>query len=307
MAKIHYDIPDLRAFSELARTGGFNRAAEALAITSSALSRRIAKLEAAVGGDLVARSTRGMSLTPLGQRLLARAEPLLSALDESVNEASRIARGLEGQVIVGCVSSIAYSLLPEAIAAFRSEYENVRVSLRDGEGPQVMNALQAQEVEFAITTFSKRPAEVVSEAIASDPFVVVCSELHPLAKQRRLTWLQLREYRLVGFRSSSSSRRVLDAALARHQLELDWFDEVDQLSSLVGYLRSGHFVGVVPRMLSRYIPHVVAVPVSGHRVERKIYLARRKDTPLSKTALALWQCVARVAGSQSSAEVSKTR
>ncbi|WP_423815559.1 LysR family transcriptional regulator [Pseudomonas putida] len=67
--KINYDIPDLRAFAELARTGGFNRAADALSITPSALSRRIAKLEAAVGGDLVARSTRDMALTTLGKRL----------------------------------------------------------------------------------------------------------------------------------------------------------------------------------------------------------------------------------------------
>ena len=99
---------------------------------------------------------------------------------------------------------------------------------------------------------------------------------------------------------------MLDAGLARHQLELDWFDEVDQLSSLVGYLRSGHFVGVVPRMLASYIPDVVAVPVSGHRVERKIYLARRRDTPLSRTALALWQCISKVAGNRSRIETRRT-
>lgn len=297
MAKIHYDIPDLRAFSELARTGGFNRAAESLAITSSALSRRIAKLEAAVGGDLVARSTRGMALTVLGRKLLARAEPLLSALDESVGEAARIARGLEGQVVLGCISSMGYSLVPDAIAAFRAEHPDVRVSLRDADGPQVMAALQAQEVEFAITTYAEKPREVVTQAIATDPFVVVCSPSHPIASLRGLSWQQLAEHRLVGFRSSSSSRRVLDTALAAHELELGWFDEVDQLSSLVGYLRSGHFVGVLPRLLSRYVPGTVALAVTGHRIERRIYLARRKDMPLSTPAAALWACLATTAKS----------
>ena len=218
-----------------------------------------------------------------------------------------MARGLEGQVVVGCVSSIAYSLLPEAIAMFRTQHPNVRVSLRDGDGPQVMATLQAQEVEFAIATNAEKPAEVLAETIASDPFVVVCSALHPLAAQRRLTWQQLAEVRLVGFRSSSSSRRVLDAALVRHQLELAWFDEVDQLSSLVGYLRSGHFVGVVPRMLSRYIPDVVALPISGHRIERKVVLARRKDTPLSMPARSLWESVATAARGPESGVTQSTR
>ena len=295
MAKIHYDIPDLRAFSELARTGGFNRAAESLAITSSALSRRIAKLEASVGGALVARSTRGMTLTVLGRRLLARSEPLLSALDESVNEAARIARGLEGQVVLGSISSMGYSLVPEAIAAFRAEHPDVRVCLRDADGPQVMAALQAQEVEFAVTTYAQKPQELVTQTIAVDPFVVVCSPSHPIASIQRLTWEALSAHRLVGFRSSSSSRRVLDTALARHQVDLGWFDEVDQLSSLVGYLRSGHFVAVVPRLLSRHVPETVALTVRGHRIERKIYLARRKDTPLSQPAEALWKCIVDVA------------
>lgn len=296
MPKIHYDIPDLRAFSELARTGGFNRAADVLAITPSALSRRIAKLEATVGGELVVRSTRAMALTPLGERLLTRAAPLLAALDDSVQEASRIAQGLEGQVVVGCVSSIAYSLLPEAVAQFRTRHPDVRVSLRDGEGPQVVAALMDQEVEFAVTTLQDKPAELIVELVASDPFVAVCSPAHPMAQRARVTWAVLSEQRLVGFKSSSATRRLLDDALAKRDLELPWFDEVDQLSSLVGYLRSGHFVGVVPRLLARYLQNVTALPVTGLGIERQIYLARRRDTSLSVPSKELWKSIAGVAG-----------
>lgn len=118
-----------------------------------------------------------------------------------------------------------------------------------------------------------------------------------MASVQRLSWELLAEHRLVGFRSTSSSRRVLDTALAAHGLELGWFDEVDQLSSLVGYLRSGHFVGVLPRLLSRYVPGTVALTVTGHRIERRIYLARRKDMPLSTPAAALWASLATTAKS----------
>lgn len=299
MPKINYDIPDLRAFAELARTGGFNRAADALSITPSALSRRIAKLEEAVGGDLVARSTRGMALTTLGKRLLARTEPLLSALDDSVSEAARIARGLEGQVVVGCISSVAYSVLPEAIARFRVDYPDVRVALRDGEGPAVIDALQSQAVEFAITTFAEQPPDMVSELVLKDHFVAVCGSEHPLARLKKITWQILSEQRLVGFRAPSSSRRVLDAALGAKGIELTWFDEVDQLSSLIGFLRSGHFVGVIPKLLAPHIPGVKTFMITGETVHREIHLMRRKDTPLSTSALAFWHCVMDSAREQS--------
>lgn len=294
MARISYDIPDLRALGELARTGGFNRAADVLAITPSALSRRIAKLEAAVGGDLAMRSTRAMALTPLGERLLARAAPLLAALDDSVQEASRIASGLEGQVVLGCVSSIAYSLLPEAVARFRIRHPDVRVSLRDAEGPQVIAALMNQEVEFAVTTLLDKPVDLTVDLIASDPFVAVCSPEHAIAKQGRITLASLATQRLVGFRASSATRRQLDDALASRNLELPWFDEVDQLSTLVGYLRSGHFVGVVPRLLARYLQNVTSVPVTGLKTERRIYLARRRHSSLSVPAQALWHAVSTI-------------
>lgn len=297
MPKIHYDVPDLRALSELARTGGFNRAAESLSITPSALSRRIAKLEAAVGGDLVVRSTRGMTLTSLGQRLLARSEPLLTALDDSVDEASRIARGLEGLVVLGCVSSIAYSLLPAAVANFRQRHENVRVSLRDGEGLNVTAALLDQEVEFAVTTLVDTPGELFTQLIASDPFVAVCSAKHPIAEHSQVSWQQLAQQRLVGFKASSYSRRALDDGLVPTGVELNWFYEVEQLSSLVGYLQSGHFVGVVPRLLSGYLRDIATIPISGPQIERRIHLARRRDTHLSVPASVLWDCIYEAVGS----------
>jgi DNA-binding transcriptional LysR family regulator len=159
----------------------------------------------------------------------------------------------------------------------------------------VIAALMNQQVEFAVTTLLHKPSELTTEVIASDPFVAICGAKHPLATQRRVTWALMRDQRLVGFKASSSTRRQLDEALARQKIELNWFDEVDQLSSLVGYLRSGYFVGVVPRLLARYLLDVVTLDVAGQRIDRRIYLARRRDSPLSTSALALWRSVAAVA------------
>jgi DNA-binding transcriptional LysR family regulator len=56
-------------------------------------------------------------------RLVLRCQPMLDALDESVDELARIARGMEGQVSIGCIASVSYALLAPVIASFRGAPE----------------------------------------------------------------------------------------------------------------------------------------------------------------------------------------
>ncbi|WP_430869577.1 LysR family transcriptional regulator [Cupriavidus basilensis] len=150
--RINYDLHDLRALHELARLGSFNRAADALSITPSAPSRRVAKLEAALGGRSVERTTRSMTLTPLGELLLERVRPLLESLEESLQEAFRIAWGLAGKVTVGCMASVAHSLFSAAVVEFHRNAPDVQVCLRDDAGSRVRSMVLGREMEFGATT-----------------------------------------------------------------------------------------------------------------------------------------------------------
>ncbi|GAA5235301.1 LysR family transcriptional regulator [Verticiella sediminum] len=293
MTRINYNVPDLRALFELARQGSFNRAADALAITPSALSKRIAKMEMSIGGPIVERSTRNMELTPLGRHLLARAEPLLHALDDCVEEVSRVALGLEGQISVGCIATVAFSQFPVAVAAFKRDFPDVHVNLRDGEGSHITAAVLNHEVEFAVTTVLDAQRDLISELIATDPFVVVCSVEHPLAQRTDMCWEELNAWKIVGFKPHVSTRKLIDKSLAQANIELSWFYEVGLLSSLLGYLKSGEFVAPVPKLLAGFIPGLVAVPLTAPTLQRSIYLVRRQAR-LGIPAQALWDCMAQL-------------
>jgi len=292
MAHIHYDVHDLRALFELARQGSFNRAADVLAITPSALSKRIAKVEAAVGGMIVERTTRSVGLTPLGKRMLARAEPLLAALDDCMEEARRIALGLEGHISVGCIATVAFSHFPAALAAFKQSFPEVHVNLLDGEGSRITTAVLEREVEFAVTTVFDHQRDLVAEQVATDAFVVACGTDHPLAGKRQVQWSELDAFKLVGFRSHVSTRQLIEDELAGLGVELAWTYEVGSLSSLLGYLTSGKFAAPVPRLLAGFVPGLVAVPLVQPRIERRIFLVRR-DSPLSLPAQTLWNEIAK--------------
>lgn len=288
MGRTHYELRDVRAICELARAKGFREAADALAITSSAFSRRVAKLEEAIGGLLVKRTTRSVALTPLGRRLVQRCQPMLDALDDSVDELTRIARGMEGQVSIGTIASASYALLAPVVAAFRATHPNLRINMREADGASIAAAVVNHEVDFGLTTVADRHKELHVEPVGDDAFVLVCGPDHPFARKRSLAWPQIAHERLMGYKASSSIRQMLDGALARAGVELLWFDEVDTLSSLMSYLGTTRFVGVVPRLVAGQLTGLATVRLTAPRLQRRLFLVRRADVELTPPAERLW-------------------
>jgi DNA-binding transcriptional LysR family regulator len=81
-------------------TGNFVRAAEALGLTQSGISRAVARLESRVGVRLLDRTPRAVSLTDEGRRFHAQAAPLLAELEEAAAEAARSAHAVRGRLRV---------------------------------------------------------------------------------------------------------------------------------------------------------------------------------------------------------------
>jgi DNA-binding transcriptional LysR family regulator len=289
MTRVHYDLHDVRALCEVARTGGFREAADALSISTSALSRRIAKLEESVGGLLVRRTTRSVGLTPLGRRLLSRAEPLINGLDDCVHEAARMAKGMEGQIAIGCVASIAFGLIAPVMARFRQDHPNLRLCIKDGTGAEITNAVMQHEIEIGITsTLGTHHKELYVERVASDPFVLLLPPRHPLSQRASLTWSEITQVRLMGYPAASPLRSMLDRRLAAEGIELSWFDEVATISSHMGYLQTGAFASVVPKLVARHLTALVAVELKNPVVKRDIFLIRRADQEQTAPVRRLW-------------------
>ncbi|HEU0223768.1 MAG TPA: LysR family transcriptional regulator [Paracoccaceae bacterium] len=92
------ELEDLRSFVEVVESGGFNRAARRLGVSKSIVSRRITRLEAALGTRLVSRTTRGISPTEAGLEFKARSERILADLEEAHEAVAQRAAG-----VVGCL------------------------------------------------------------------------------------------------------------------------------------------------------------------------------------------------------------
>ena len=105
---VNFDLNDLYAFRALVEYGNFRIAAESICLSQSALSRRIEKLETALGIRLFDRTTRRVTLTLYGQTFAARSEQLLINFEEVMADISKVSQDRTGLVTVATVPSAAY-------------------------------------------------------------------------------------------------------------------------------------------------------------------------------------------------------
>ncbi|KRC25147.1 LysR family transcriptional regulator [Acidovorax sp. Root217] len=118
----------LRLFARVARTGSFSAAARELDLSQPSVSRIIAALEKDVGGALVTRTTRAVTLTDVGSDYLARVETILAALEE----ADHVARGsleLRGSLRVAMPSSFGVREIVPVMPGFLARHPALNVSL----------------------------------------------------------------------------------------------------------------------------------------------------------------------------------
>jgi DNA-binding transcriptional LysR family regulator len=121
------DLDLLRSFVSIAETGGFTRAGERLLRTQSTLSLQIKRLETRLGGRLLDRTPRSLSLTPLGETLLPEARALLAAHDALLAKLSE--PEIEGVVRLGTPEDFATAHLPEVLARFAKAHPRIALDV----------------------------------------------------------------------------------------------------------------------------------------------------------------------------------
>ena len=207
------DLRDLRYFVALAETQSFTRAAAALGIAQPSLSHQIKKLERELEADLFHRSRRGVGLTTAGRRVLIEARLLLSQA-EATRQAARLAGAGElGELRVGFIEAVAFSLLPKVISAFRRAYPNVTVRLFELSTVEQTNALRERTIDVGIMRVPVPGDDIETTALKREPVAVAMPSSHPLAKNATVKLAALEQEDFI-FLSPAKATRLLDEVTA---------------------------------------------------------------------------------------------
>ena len=209
MERINCEILDLRAFLLVVELGSFHRTAEALNLSQPALSRRIQKLEAAIGGPLLERTTRHVAPTAMGQELLPLVRRMLEEFDGSLFT-FRDPQRRGGIVSMACLPTAAFYFLPEVIRAFRIDHPQVRFRILDLPATEGLQSVARGEVEFGVNIMGASDPDLVFDRLVEDPFVLAVRNGHPLAEREWVTWADLAGFPLITVHRSSANRILLE-------------------------------------------------------------------------------------------------
>jgi DNA-binding transcriptional LysR family regulator len=290
---MNFDLADLRAFVAVAELNSFRAAAESIHLSQPALSRRIEKLEEALGIRLFDRTTRSVSLTAVGRDFSRKARALLDDLDNSLLSMRGVAATQFGEIVLACVPSAVYYFLPKVLLDFHREYPRIRVRIIDEGANAALESVVRGEADFGINIIGTQEPEIDFHPILTEPFIAACRRDHPLAEKCQVTWAELSQYDYMTVDRSSGNRLLIDNALARANVRLTWCYEARHVLTLIGLVEAGLGVAVVPRLSMPQGEHakLTSVQLAEPTVERTVGLVRRRGRELSPAARQLYQLI----------------
>jgi LysR family transcriptional regulator, low CO2-responsive transcriptional regulator len=211
-------LRQLRVFSAVARHSSFVRAAEQLGLTAPAVSMQIKELEAEVGLPLFDRSSRKVSLTMVGEYVLAYTQRVLAAMRDAEDMVARF-RGLKtGLLDVAMVSAAKY-FLPRLLARFRDEHPGVEVRLHIGNNREEVGALMREgSIELAIMGRPPRNWPSRAEPFAMHPHGLVTSIEHPFARMENVAARSLMTEGFIVREPDSGTRAALNEYMDAHHM-----------------------------------------------------------------------------------------
>lgn len=279
------DVKRLKVLREVSRCGSFSSAAESLAYTQSAVSQQIAALEREAGTRLVERGARGVTLTDAGRALVAHTDVVLQRLADAELELDAIAGIRAGRVRIVAFQSAAASIMPVAIAAFRSEYPGVEVQMFPAEPPEALQMLRASEADIALildgTPAVAGGAAVDQVLLLEDPMHVVLPIDHPSAVAGgpvKLAELADEQW-MMGVGGDCPDTSLFWGACRKAGFEPSVPFDLDDYNAIQGFVAAGMGVAVIPEVALKAIrDDVVVRPIAGKPPVRRIMAATMAES-----------------------------
>lgn len=281
-------LDDIEAFVAVADLGGFKRAADDLCITQSALSRRLKKLEDALGARLLDRTTRKVSVSAVGEEFLPEARRMLGDFRKSLNDVHELVRLRRGVVSVATNMTIADTVLPRIVARFVGDNPDVRVRVTESSSPQAIDRVLRRESELAIAQVGDGHPELEFLPLIVDHFVLVCHKEHPLAQREVVEWRDVAPFNFIQMRAESGTMRLLGRALGEMRRHLHGDVEVGHFNALLGFVGQNIGVSAIPTLVNLKRPDLdlVTRPLRAPSVSRSIGIVTQRGRSLSPSGAA---------------------
>lgn len=263
-----FDIRQLRYAIAAADHGSFHRAARALDIDQSTLSRNILKLERSLGTPIFERSRAGVALTSAGTEFIRGAKPMVATANELASMMRAAGQGRAGALVLGHNCAISAGHLRATIIGWHEAYPDVEVDCVDGDRRSLLAGLDSGEIDLALLMGTATHNGYRGEMFWSERLMAALPLSHPLAGRVSVNWADLHNQRIhlpiadpgSAFRNIvlgrfSGSGRVPEIRMHRASRE-----------AILSVLGAGDGVSIVcESSVGTFYPDVTYLPLAGEQ------------------------------------------
>ncbi len=282
------ELRDIEYFAVVAEHGNLGRAAEALDLSTAALSKSLRRLESAVQAKLVRRTPKGVELTAEGDALLARVHGLRASLADVAREIGDLSHGRTGHLRIGAHPGVPDDLLASACSSLLQHAPNVTLSMTIAANEELEASLKRAELDLIINAIPAALDDTVEAHLYDDELVVYSAANHRLAQRRRVTLADIAQERWIMWAPNVPSWQRLHQTFAAHGLPPPKIAVLTSSVSLrLALVASSDLLGLNLRGILREAAprHALAeLAVAGLALELRTGVTWRKGAYLSQAA-----------------------
>lgn len=246
-------LRQLRMLLALSKAGSLSAAADALHVTQPAISKSLGEVERALGKTLFLRRGRSIRATPLGAQMVRLAQRMEQLLRRGSEEAAALMRGASGELLIGATNAALNPLLFDTIARMKEELPQLSLAVRTHALSGMFEDLRQGRLDLVVARqVGDAPPELRAHSVMPVQERVVISSVHPLARERRLSWETLNQQAWIWPLPGTRSRVRRDRFW--HQLGLPLPSNVlqtDDLMLTLGLLQRMPLVAIMPSPIAR--------------------------------------------------------
>lgn len=268
------DLRQIAYFVDVAELGSFSRAAAALTVAQSALSRQVGQLEREFGVRLLHRTGRGVALTDAGRRALAGMKALLADSERLVQDLKAEHDEPSGSVSLGVLTSVSEILLTPLLRRVHDRYPRIKMRVREGLTDHVDEWVTTGKIDIGILYNSRQTPRASDEPLLKADLHLIGAAGDRLTAGKTVRLAQIAHLPMLLPGAPNRHRTLIDRACAEHRVALNVTFELDSIPTMKSLAASTHNYTLLPM-------HAVCREVAAGTLQA----ARIVKSPISRTVL----------------------
>lgn len=248
---MHFDLPDLRLFIHIAESPSLTQGARKAFLSPAAASARIKSLESQLGSRLLYRDSRGVELTPAGQRLLQHARLIMRQVDYLKSEFTEYGTDAAGHIRIFANTTAVTEFLPEVLAGFLAERPGVTVDLQERLSRDIVRGVLDGAADLGIIAGPVQAPGLQVLHFSTDRLVLAVPLGHALARRPSVSFNDTLSYQHIGLHEGSTLLSFLREQVEKLGGNLALRIQVSSFEAICRMIEGGVGIGIIPESAAR--------------------------------------------------------